>query len=103
MQYAFAIAANVDRSFVQVTIRTREESRMLGRPSPRRAGGSTLLLKGLEAEMAVVRHAEGLDTLNLYVALTRGSTAAVRCSGRPVLTPQLIEAYRNFMDDRPLD
>jgi DNA helicase-2/ATP-dependent DNA helicase PcrA len=70
----------------QATIRAREEFRMLGRPLPRRVVGSTLLLKGLEAEMAVLLHAGDLDAANLYVALTRGSTALAICSRQPLLT-----------------
>jgi hypothetical protein len=33
--------------------------------------GSTLLLKGLEAEISVILNAGGLDARNLYVAMTR--------------------------------
>jgi hypothetical protein len=44
-------------SFHEAAIRMREENRLIGRPLPKRAVGSTLLLKGLEAEVAVVLNA----------------------------------------------
>ena len=47
--------------------------------------GSTLLLKGLEAEVAVVLDAGNLDARNLYVAITRGSKKLIVCSESPVL------------------
>ena len=47
----------------------REQNRLIGRPLPRRAVGSTLLLKGLEAEVAVVLDADTLDARNLYDGL----------------------------------
>lgn len=51
----------------------RDKRRFGGRPLPRRAIGSTLLLKGLEAEHALVLSAEELTGPHLYVALSRGS------------------------------
>lgn len=69
------------------TIQLREQYRLIGRPLPRRAVGSTLLLKGLEAEVAVVLNADDLDARNLYVAMTRGSKALTICSRAPVLNP----------------
>ena len=69
----------------QAVVRTREESRFKGRPLPRRAVGSTLLLKGLEAEVAVILDATTLNAANLYVAMTRGSMGLVVCSPTPVL------------------
>ena len=60
--------------------RVREEYRLLGRPLPKRAVGSTLLLKGLEAEVAVVLDTAGMSTQHLYVAMTRGSMKLVVCS-----------------------
>jgi hypothetical protein len=68
-------------------IRAREQNRMLGRSLPRRAVGSTLLLKGLEAEVAVILDAADLDTRNLYVAMTRGSKRLVVCSASARLRP----------------
>jgi hypothetical protein len=59
----------------------REQNRLLGRPLPRRAVGSTLLLKGLEADVAVVLNAHRLNSRNLYVAITRCSRMITVCSG----------------------
>jgi hypothetical protein len=74
-------------TFHDAAIRMREQNRLIGRPLPRRAVGSTLLLKGLEAEMSVVLNAGELDSRNLYVAMTRGSKALIICSPKPILTP----------------
>jgi hypothetical protein len=69
----------------EAAVKVREQNRLLGRPLPKRAVGSTLLLKGLEAEVAVVLNAADLDAKNLYVAMTRGSHALVICSQTAVL------------------
>ena len=68
-------------------IRMREQNRMIGRRLGRRTVGSTLLVKGLEAEVAVVLHACELDARNLYVAMTRGSKLLVVCSTKRSLNP----------------
>lgn len=72
-------------AFYDAAIRVREENRVLGRALPRRAVGSTLLLKGLEAEVAVILDAGDLNVRHLYVAMTRGSQALVICSASPIL------------------
>ena len=74
-------------SFHEAAVQVREQNRLIGRPLPRRAVGSTLLLKGLEAEAVVILNAEALDARNLYVAMTRGSRALTVCSQAPVLSP----------------
>lgn len=66
-------------------IRERERFRLAGRTLPMRAVGSTLLLKGLEADIAVILDADGLNARNLYVALTRGAKQIVVCSAEQVL------------------
>ncbi len=76
-------------SFHDAAIRMREQNRLVGRPLPRRAVGSTLLLKGLEAEVAVILNADALDARNLYVAMTRGSRALKVCARSPILNPAL--------------
>jgi DNA helicase-2/ATP-dependent DNA helicase PcrA len=76
-----------DVSFQEATLRMREQNRILGRPLPKRAVGSTLLLKGLEAEVAVILNADAMNRRNLYVAMTRGSHALTICSRRVVLNP----------------
>lgn len=72
-------------SLEEAARRVREENRLLGRPLPKRAVGSTLLLKGLEAEVAVLLNPEGMSAQNLYVAMTRGSMKLVVCSATPVI------------------
>jgi DNA helicase-2/ATP-dependent DNA helicase PcrA len=75
-------------TFLDAAIRAREQNRLLGRPLPKRAVGSTLLLKGLEADISVILDAGDLDARNLYVAMTRGSRGLVVCSNTAVLTRQ---------------
>lgn len=84
---ALRLAASGTCDLLQAVVRTREESRFKGRPLPRRAVGSTLLLKGLEAEVAVILDATTLNAANLYVAMTRGSMRLVVCSPTPILQP----------------
>lgn len=69
----------------EVAVKVREENRLLGRPLPKRAVGSTLLLKGLEAEVAVILNPREMDAKHLYVAMTRGSHQLVICSENAVL------------------
>jgi DNA helicase-2/ATP-dependent DNA helicase PcrA len=69
----------------EAALAVRERSRLIGRPLARRTVGSTLLLKGLEAELAIILHADEMDARHLYVAATRGSHGLVVCSSSPVL------------------
>ena len=82
---ALRAAAPGVAALAEATKRVREENRLIGRALPRRAVGSTLLLKGLEAEAAVILDTEGMNAANLYVALTRGSMKLVVCHSTPVL------------------
>jgi predicted ATP-dependent endonuclease of OLD family len=52
---------------------------------PGDSGKSTLLLKGLEADVAVILDASELDARNLYVAMTRAARCLVICGPKPVL------------------
>jgi len=74
--------------FYDLAIRAREQARVLGRAVPRRAVGSTLLLKGLEADVAVVVDTDEMDARNLYVAMTRGARRLVVCSKSPIIQRQ---------------
>lgn len=65
----------------------RERSRLVGRPLAQRTVGSTLLLKGLEADVCVILNPAVMDHRHLYVAMTRGSKQLVVCSSTQVLTP----------------
>src|SRR5690606_10547316 len=67
-------------NLLDAAIRMREQNRLVGRPLPKRAVGSTLLLKGLEAEVAVILNASDLNARHLYVAMTRGSKALTICA-----------------------
>lgn len=80
-------AAGGDDGFMGAAIQARERNRHLGRPLGRRAVGSTLLLKGLEADVAVILEPERMTAQHLYVALTRGARRVVVCSSTPLLTP----------------
>jgi hypothetical protein len=51
----------------------RERRRHQGRSTTTRAVGSTLLLKGLEADYAVLMDLDRLSAAHVYVALTRGT------------------------------
>jgi hypothetical protein len=80
-------AAGGEGAFIGAAIQARERNRHLGRPLGRRAVGSTLLLKGLEADVAVILEPERMTAQHLYVALTRGARRVVVCSSTPLLTP----------------
>jgi hypothetical protein len=76
-------------TFYEAAIRMREQNRLIGRPLPRRAVGSTLLLKGLEADVAVILNPGSMNGRNLYVAMTRGSRSLIICSWTAILNPSL--------------
>jgi hypothetical protein len=66
-------------------VQVREQSRLIGRPLAKRTVGSTLLLKGLEADVAVILNPELMDRQHLYVAMTRGARLLTVCSNTAVL------------------
>lgn len=84
---AMRAAATGEMTLLDAVLQARERNRHLGRPISRRAVGSTLLLKGLEADVAVILHPELMDAPNLYVALTRGARRLVVCSPTAILRP----------------
>lgn len=71
---------NSTRRFAETARIVREDERAGRRRVSSRAVGSTLLLKGLEADIAVVLNAATMDANNLYVAMTRGAKCLVICS-----------------------
>lgn len=71
----------------EAAISVREQSRLIGRPLAKRTVGSTLLLKGLEAETCVILETEKMNANHLYVAMTRGSKQLIICSRGRVLSP----------------
>ena len=74
-------------TLLDAVLQARERNRQLGRPISRRAVGSTLLLKGLEADVVVILHPELMDAQNLYVAITRAARRLIVCSNTAVLSP----------------
>lgn len=84
---AMRTAATSSVPLLDAVLQARERNRHLGRPVSRRAVGSTLLLKGLEADVVVILYPELMDGPNMYVALTRGARRLVVCSDTPVLRP----------------
>jgi hypothetical protein len=78
-------AADGTSTLQSAVIRARERNRFKARVISRRAVGSTLLLKGLESDVAVILYPEKMDARNLYVALTRGARRIVVCSERALL------------------
>lgn len=82
---ALRIAASGTHSLAEAALQVRERNRLLGRPLSRRAVGSTLLLKGLEADIAVILNPGQMNANNLYVAMTRGAKRLIICSEAPIL------------------
>lgn len=76
---------NSDLTLHDSAIKMREANRLAGRSLPSRAVGSTLLLKGLEADVVVILNTEVLDSKNFYVAITRGSKRIIICSKLPII------------------
>ncbi|MCU0091398.1 UvrD-helicase domain-containing protein [Pseudomonas koreensis] len=68
-------------------LQVRERQRHTGRTQSRRRVGSTLLLKGLEADVAVILEPHEMTAQHLYVAMTRGARQLIVCSSTSVLTP----------------
>ena len=82
--------ASVDpeRSLSAAAKRVLEKRGEAGRRVERRAIGSTLLLKGLEADHAVVLDADSMKATDLYVAISRASRGLTVLSHSPVLGAQ---------------
>lgn len=73
--------------FYDRAVAAREERRFHSRALGRKAVGSTLLLKGLEADQVVIVDTHTLNAKNLYVALTRGAKRVVVCSQSQIIQP----------------
>lgn len=74
-------------SFSDAARRVREDHRAGLRTIQSRSVGSTLLLKGLEADMAVIINASEMNSRHLYVAMTRGARRLVICARTRHLLP----------------
>ena len=76
-------------SLTEAAEKYHSEFRHKGRPvHRRRLIGTTLLVKGLEYDHAIVLDATTLSRRELYVALTRGARSLKIISKKPVLNPQ---------------
>lgn len=87
-QAAMQAASRGTCTFYAAALQARERQRHMCRPVARRAVGSTLLLKGLEADVAVILEPQAMTAQHLYVALTRGARKVVVCSPTSILTPR---------------
>ncbi|WP_027080098.1 UvrD-helicase domain-containing protein [Luteimonas mephitis] len=87
-QAAMQVAARGTCTLKEAALQARERQRHMSRPVARRSVGSTLLLKGLEADVAVVLEPQAMTAAHLYVALTRGARKIVVCSPTSMLTPR---------------
>ena len=73
-------SSKIAEDFSNMVLKAREERRFHSRALGKKSVGSTLLVKGLEADQVVLVDTHGLDAKNLYVALTRGAKRVVVCS-----------------------
>lgn len=78
-------SGSTDVTSADAAIRVREQARLIGRPLAKRTVGSTLLLKGLEADVAVILDPATMDRKHLYVAMTRGAKQLVVCSSTSMI------------------
>ncbi|MCU7875295.1 MAG: UvrD-helicase domain-containing protein [Candidatus Thiodiazotropha sp. (ex Lucinoma borealis)] len=80
-----------DENLIELFVGMREQRRHSGRNISGRSVGSTLLLKGLEADHVVILDADNpdarkkLNAHNLYVAMTRGAKTIKVFSRSPIL------------------
>ena len=78
-------AVNGNVTFHSAAVRERERFRHTPRTTRPRSVGSTLLLKGLESDVAIILEPEKMNAENLYVAMTRGSKQLIICSSAQIL------------------
>jgi DNA helicase-2/ATP-dependent DNA helicase PcrA len=85
------VSTDPSLNLVEVFIAMREQRRHAGRTVSGRSIGSTLLLKGLEADHTIILDADNPDrgrkmnANHLYVALTRGAKSVKIFSRSPIL------------------
>jgi len=81
-------ALHPELSLAEAAEKYHGEFRHKGRPvGRRRLIGTTLLVKGLEFDHAIVLDATSLSKKELYVALTRGARSLTIISTNPILNP----------------
>lgn len=74
----------------------RDTGRKIGRRVDKKTVSTTLLIKGLEFDHAVILNANELDDAeNLYVAMTRGSKSLTVLSDNPVIKMDLPNLWNN--------
>lgn len=69
----------------EAAIAEREAQRVKGRSLPKKGIGSTLLVKGLETDHAIVLNANTMTPAHLYVAISRASTSLTVFSSSALL------------------
>jgi DNA helicase-2/ATP-dependent DNA helicase PcrA len=82
-----AVAEKEANTLVEAAWLVRNRTRQRGRRPASRSMGTTLRVKGLEFDHAVVLDPSGYNAQNLYVALTRGSKSLTVVSSSRTLTP----------------
>jgi DNA helicase-2/ATP-dependent DNA helicase PcrA len=82
-----AVVAGDAASMTDAAWLVRNRARQQGRLLSRCAVGTTLLVKGLEFDHAVLLDADTHDARNLYVALTRGARTLTIVSGSSFIRP----------------
>jgi AAA domain len=78
-------AKDTDRSLTSAAAYVRDRRAAEGRRVGPRAVGSTLLLKGLEADHTVIVDADVMKATDLYVAISRGARSLTVVSRSPLL------------------
>ena len=74
-----------NKDLISAGLAVRERRRHAGRPVPNRGIGSTLLLKGLEADHVLILNADNMNSANLYVALSRATKSVTVFSASSVV------------------
>lgn len=81
-----------DADFLDALRRRRSRTSHIGRRLARCSAGSTLLLKGMEFDHAVVVDTGQFTVNDFYVAITRGSKSLTVISATPVIDPSVLRA-----------
>ena len=87
MRAALRIASARPTELTDAIWEVQNQLRHAGREIPKRCIGSTLLVKGLEFDRAVVIHADTMTRKDWYVALTRATTGLTILSPTELIKP----------------
>jgi len=80
---------NADLTLMEVGKAYQRDMRHLGRPTRhKKLIGTTLLVKGLEFDHAVILDAGSLNAKDLYVAMTRGTKSLTIIGGGRYVPPR---------------